>query len=113
MDQLLEALQILREEAASVGLEINSDKTKIMAVDPSYPTVNSPVSLDRTTSIEVVRKFTYLGSAIFSDGSLLPELQARISKVVSVIGRLNRHLRRKPNISRSTNCGFSTPLSAL
>ena len=99
MEQLLEALRILREEAAKVGLHINWNKTKIMAIDPSSPAVNSPVSLDSTTSIEVVKDFTYLGSVISSNGSLLPELQARLSKASSVMGRLNRHLWRKPNIS--------------
>lgn len=102
MEQLLEALRILREEAAKVGLQINWTKTKIMAIDPSSPAANPSVSLDSTTSIEVVQRFTYLGSIISSDGSLLSELQARISKASSAMGRLNRHLWRKPNISRTT-----------
>ena len=93
---------ILREEAAKVGLHINWNKTRIIAIDPSSPAVNSPVSLNSTTSIEVVKDFTNLGSVIFSNGSLLPELQARLSKASSVMGRLNRHLWRKPNISRTT-----------
>ena len=92
MEQLLEALRILREEAAKVGLYINCNKTKIMAIDLSSPAVNSPVSLDSTTSIKVVKDFTYLGSVISSNGSLLPELQVRLSKASSVMGRLNRHL---------------------
>ena len=102
MEQLLEAVRILREEAANVGLHINWNKTKIIAIDPSSPAVNSPVSLDSNTSIELVKDFTYLGSVISSNGSLLPELQARLSKVTSVMGRLNRYLWRKPNISRKT-----------
>ena len=93
MEQLLEALRILREEAAKVGLHINWNKTKIMAIDPSSPTVSSPVSLDSTTGIKVVQDLTYLGSIISSNGSLLPELQARLSKASSVMGRLNRHLK--------------------
>ena len=56
MDQLLEELRILREQAANVGLQLNWDKTKIMAMVPSSPAVNSPLSLDRTTSIEVVQR---------------------------------------------------------
>ena len=72
MEQLLETLRILREEAAKVGLHINWNKTKILVIDPSSPTVNSPVSLDSTTSIEVVQDFTYLGSINSSNGSLLP-----------------------------------------
>ena len=102
MEQLLEALRIVREDAAKVGLHINWNKTKIMAIDPSSPAVNSPVSLDSTTIIEVVKDFPYLGSVISSNGSFLPELQARLSKASSVMGRLNRHLWRKPNISRTT-----------
>ena len=69
-----------------------------MAIDPSSPAVNSTVSLDSTTSIEVVKDFTYLGSVTSSNGSLLAELQAILSKASSVMGRLNRHLWRKSNI---------------
>ena len=102
MEQVLEVLRILREEAAKVGLHTNWNKTKIMAIDLSSPAVNSPVSLDSTTSIEVVKDFTYLGFIISSNGSLLPELQAKLSKASSFMGKLNRHLWRKPNISRTT-----------
>ena len=77
MEQLLEALLILREEAAKLGLHINWNKTKVMAIDPSCPTINSPVSLDSTTGIEVVQDFTYLASITSSNGSLLPELYRR------------------------------------
>ena len=73
-DQPLGVLWILREEAVSVGLQINWDKTKNMAIEPCSSTLNSPVSLDRTTSIEAVQRFTYLGSSVSSDGSHLPEL---------------------------------------
>ena len=73
-----------------------------MAIDPSSPAVNSPVSLDSTTSIEVVKDFTYLGSVISSNGSILSEMKARLSKAFSVMGRLNRYFWRKPNISRKT-----------
>ena len=73
-----------------------------MAIDPSSLTVNSPVSLDTTASIEVVHRFTYLGSTVSSDESLLPEFQARIFKASSAMGRLNCHLWRESNISRST-----------
>ena len=100
MESLQEALRILQEEAAEVGLHINWNKTKIMAIDPSSPIVNSPFSLESTTSIVVARDFTYLGSIISSNGSLLPELQARLSKASFVMVRLNRHIWRKPNISR-------------
>ena len=64
MEQLLKVLEISREEAKNVGLQINRNNynyiTKIMAMDPSYPIVISPVSLDGTTSIEVVQRLAYL-----------------------------------------------------
>ena len=71
MEQLLEALRILREEAVKVRLHINWNKTKIMAIHPSSPIVNSIVSLDSTTGIEVVQDFTYLGSIKITNGQKL------------------------------------------
>ena len=59
MDHLLEMFQILQEDTTNVRLQINLHKTKIMAIDLSSPGANSPVSLDRSTSIEVIQRFTY------------------------------------------------------
>ena len=64
MDQLLKALRIFPEEAPTVGLHINWNKTKKLDIDPSSPAVNSPDSLDRITSMEDVQRFTYLIFAI-------------------------------------------------
>ena len=68
MDQLVEELHILQEEAAKVGLQVIWDKTKIMVVDPSSTLANPPVVLDQTTVVDVVQQFTYLGSIIAADG---------------------------------------------
>ena len=54
MDQMVEALHILQEEAAKVGLQVNWNKTKIMVVDPSSSITNPPVALDKKTTIDVV-----------------------------------------------------------
>jgi len=43
MDQLLEALRNVQEEAIIMRLQINWDKTKSMAKGPSPSIVNSPV----------------------------------------------------------------------
>jgi len=40
LNQLVEALHILQEEAAKVGLQVNWDKTTIMVVDPSSSITN-------------------------------------------------------------------------
>ena len=73
-----------------------------MIDDPSSSIANSPLALDQTATVYMVQQFTYLGSVIAADGSLLPELQAKEAKASAAMGRLNSHPWRKPCISRNT-----------
>ena len=50
---------------------------------------------------EIVEEFTYLGSILSNDGSVLKDLMHRIAKASAVVGRQST-LWRKPSISRRT-----------
>ncbi|XP_065571540.1 uncharacterized protein LOC136034335 [Artemia franciscana] len=50
---------------------------------------------------EIVEEFTYLGSILSNDGSILKDLMHRIAKASAVVGRLSA-IWRKPSISRRT-----------
>jgi hypothetical protein len=55
IDQLTDALEVLQEEAAKVGLKINWLKTKIMAIEPPSP-VSPPENISVCgASVEVVK----------------------------------------------------------
>ena len=95
--KLTEALQILPDEVLKIGLSINSQKTKVMFVEPRPP----PVLMVGDEPAEIVEEFTYLGSILSNDGSILKDLMHRIAKASAVVGRLNA-LWRKPSISRRT-----------
>ena len=50
---------------------------------------------------DIVEEFTYLGSILSNDGSILKDLMHRITKASAVVGRPSA-LWRKPSISRKT-----------
>jgi hypothetical protein len=67
----VQALQALYEWCDSMGLTVNADKTKIMAVNPETPT-SSHLDLmcqGQPQSFEFVQQFRYLGTILTTDGS--------------------------------------------
>ena len=99
--KLTEALQILADEALKIGLSINWQKTKVMFVEPRNSPRPPPVLMVGDKPAEIVEEFTYLGSILSNDGSILKDLMHRIAKASAVVGRLSA-LWRKPSISRRT-----------
>ena len=86
--KLTEALQILADESLKIGLSINWQKTKVMFVEPRNSPRPPPLMVgDKPT--QIVEKFTYLGSILPNDGSILKDLMLRISKASVVVGRLS------------------------
>jgi len=66
LEILILSLNVMRQEVCSFGLEINWSKTKIQTTvnDPSVP---SEVMVAGNT-VEIVEKFTYLGSHLDNTG---------------------------------------------
>ena len=99
--KLTEALQVLSDEALKIGLSINWQKTKVMFVESRNSPRPPPVLMVGDKPAEIVEEFTYLGSILSSDGSILKDLMHRIAKASAVVGRSSA-LWRKPSISRRT-----------
>jgi len=71
LEVLLLALDVLKDEARLLGLEVNWQKTKIQSTtDPA--TARSSVHIS-SKPVDVVESFIYLGSEIHSTGSSEPD----------------------------------------
>ena len=68
-EELKSLLMKAKEESEKVGLKLNNQKTKIMALDPI-----SSWQIDRET-MEIVRDFIFLGSKITADGDCSHEIK--------------------------------------
>ena len=81
-------------EAASVGLRINADKTKVMVLVTGDCGPTQAVQAGGK-SVEKVNEFCYLGSVIAKDGSCDRDIKIRLGKANSAFGRLNSIWRNK------------------
>ena len=85
-------------EAASVGLKLNSKKTKTMRICARN---DKAVTVGRE-NIEEVQSFNYLGSTANTDGNIIEEVSIRIGKAAGVFKKL-RNIRKSRKISRRAN----------
>ena len=90
-----EKLYVLKEEGASVGLEISEVKTKTMEASReafvNFRPDRSGIIADQ--DIEEVRSFKYLGSLIQANNDCEPDVDARIAAANRAAGSLNQLLR--------------------
>ena len=97
-----EALQRLIDRFADAccefGLTISLKKTQVMGQDVS----SAPSITIGDHTLEVVDKFTYLGSTIASNLSLDAELDARIGKASSAMARLAKRVWDNPMLTTNT-----------
>jgi len=77
------------------GMTISLKKTVVMA----QPTSLSPSIFIDGTKLEVVDKFTYLGSTVTSSASLDAELDIRIGKASTTFGRLTKRVWKNSKLS--------------
>ncbi|KER26729.1 hypothetical protein T265_06091 [Opisthorchis viverrini] len=85
----------LTEVIMSLGMNFSPTKCKFMLVD--VQSLNTPLTIQGEV-LEVVERFTYLGSCISSDYSGADEVNARISKARAAFANL-RHLWRQNGLS--------------
>jgi hypothetical protein len=96
--QLQRQLERLATSAASVGLKISVEKTKLL-FGPQTP--RAPILLNGQ-ALEVVENFCYLGSHISSDGRSTTEIRSRIAKAQAAFSNLNSVLWRDKDIALAT-----------
>jgi hypothetical protein len=90
----------VEEEAATVGLKINVDKTKVMATGLKGQT--QVISIGGKP-VEEVGEFCYLGSVIAGDGSCDKDIRTRLGKANSTFGRLTNIWKNK-SLSINIKC---------
>ena len=88
-------LDELTKVIPSFGMHFAPTKCKVMLVD--MQSLNTPLTI-QGEALEVVERFTYLGSCISSDCSVTDEVNARICKARVAFANL-RHLWRQSGVS--------------
>ena len=88
LDILLGALEVLNEESDPLGLRVSWVKTKIQAFNDilNAAVLSVPVCGE---NVEVVERFTYLGSDIHVSASCESEVNRRLGRAWGVMGSLD------------------------
>ena len=86
VDDMQEKTQCLETAAASVGLRINKDKTKIMKMK----TASSQAVTLANGPVEEVEEFTYLGSIVSTTGGTEQDVEARLGKARSTFRSMDK-----------------------
>ena len=95
---LQQLITLFAEACTEFGLTISLKKTNIMAQDVStIPTITIGDHI-----LEVVDKFTYLGSTISNNLSLDAELNVRIGKAATAMARLTKRVWDNPMLTLNT-----------
>ena len=94
MDILANALNAMNTHAVPFGLQVNWTKTKLFATSVTDSTPRT-LSVDSSTSVEVVDDFVYLGSKVVSSCLTTPEIRRRLALAHSAFGRLETVWRRR------------------
>ena len=82
-------LNLLADESAALGMQINAEKTNLMEATRGEPNDPPVVSL-QGKQLEWVPSFKYLGSVIAKDGSMDEEIGRRIGCAASVFAGLQK-----------------------
>jgi hypothetical protein len=100
LENLVGALEALEVETRPLGLQVSWTKTKIQAFDDSLADVKSvPVCGE---NVEVLDRFTYLGSVVQSDGGSDLDVERRLGISYGVMESLNQSVWRCRYLSKKT-----------
>ena len=101
VDVLSEALETLSEEAEPLGLRVSWIKTKIQAFGDLMDAAVGSVPV-RGENVEVVDKFTYLGSVIHSSSECGADVDRRLGLAWGTMNSLNKTVWRSRYLSIRT-----------
>nr|CAB3230289.1 craniofacial development protein 2-like [Phallusia mammillata] len=87
MTDLQEMTNSFAKNAATAGLSINSDKTKLLRVGGETQS-NVHLTINGIEPINNITSFTYLGSVFTTDADVEADINARIGKAASAFRRL-------------------------
>ena len=93
---LIQMIEQLAEESKKLGLLINYNKTKVMPItkkEGPWPKIEI-----EGKDIEVVRKFTYLGSELEANGGSESEIKRRIALAGATFKRLHQKIFRRHDV---------------
>ena len=79
----------LAAACAAFGLTISLKKTEVLLQPAPYSARVEPIITINGTRLNVVHKFTYLGSIVSDDGQTCHEIETRIRKASVSFGKLN------------------------
>ena len=102
VDLMQRLVNKIKEESEKVGLYLNKDKTKLMAIGDN---TQDTVTVDGT-SVERVKEFNFLGSFITTEGESKKEIDCRLGIGRLTVGKLQ-------TIWRDTNITGNTKLCVL
>ena len=100
--ELQNSIDRFSEACSNFGLTINTEKTEIMYQPAPGKIYIEPLIKINGEKINVVNRFTYLGSTLSQSVNIDDEVDARISKASSTFGRLYSNVWHRSGISLQT-----------
>jgi exonuclease III len=101
-EDLQTTLNAFRLAYESIGLELNTDKTKIIYQPAPNTNVPGPAITINEAPLENVKYFPYLGSYLSTDANIDAEIQHRLKCASAAFGRLMRRVFDNHDLSAQT-----------
>ena len=109
LDVLTAALETLSEEAEPLGLRVSWLKTKIQAFGDILDAAAKSCQVTGE-KVEIVEKFTYLGSVVHNSTSCEAEVDRRLGLAYGAVNSLNKTVLRSRYLARTTKVRIFTSL---
>jgi hypothetical protein len=100
LDEMKQMFTNIEREAASAGLIINDDKTKVMILDRANPPVETSINFAQHT-FDIVTDFIYLGANLNTNNNTSIEIQRRLFLGNRCVAALH-HLLKSRLLSRTS-----------
>ena len=88
-EDLQEVTRRLEENSKKFGMEISTEKSKVMVAGKQEKTENQVVNVVNGVQLELVKNFTYLGARTEDNGKSEMEVRMRIGRATSALARMD------------------------